>query len=82
MGITRNNDNRLVCIKRRRIKMTEAQVKLFQMYMRENQKLGVQLDIALEALSKCADNKLLSAIVNKALVEIIKIGEITKGGDK
>lgn len=58
--------------------MTEAQVKLFQMYMRENQKLGVQLDIALEALSKCADNKLLSAIVNKALVEIIKIGETTK----
>ena len=61
--------------------MTEAQVKLFQMYMRENQKLGVQLDIALEALSKCADNKLLSAIVNKALVEIIKIGETTKGGN-
>ena len=57
--------------------MTEAQVKLFQMYMRENQKLGAQLDIALEALSKCADNKLLSAIVNKALVEIIKIGETT-----
>lgn len=55
--------------------MTEAQVKLFQMYMRENQKLGAQLDIALEALSKCADNKALSAIVNKALVEIIKLGE-------
>ena len=42
--------------------MTEAQVKLFQMYMRENQKLGAQLDIALEALSKCADNKILSAM--------------------
>lgn len=58
--------------------MTEAQVKLFQMYMRENQKLGAQLDIALEALSKCADNKLLSATVNKALVEIIEIGETTQ----
>lgn len=58
--------------------MTEAQVKLFQMYMRENQKLGAQLDIALEALSKCADNKLLSVTVNKALVEIIKIGETTQ----
>ena len=61
--------------------MTEIQIKLMQMLMRENEKMGAQLDIALEALSKCADNKLLSATVNKALVEIIKIGETTKGGD-
>ena len=55
--------------------MTEIQIKLMQMLMRENEKMGAQLDIALEALSKCADNKLLSATVNKALVEIIKLGE-------
>ena len=55
--------------------MTDGQIKMFQMYMRENERLGMQLDIALEALSKCADNGLLSQIVNKALVEIVKIGE-------
>lgn len=55
--------------------MTETQIKLMQMLMRENEKMGAQLDIALECLSHCAENTLLANRVNKALQEIIKIGE-------
>ncbi len=55
--------------------MTESQIQLMQMLMRENEKLGKQLDIALECLSWCAENKLLADRVNKALQSIVKIGE-------
>lgn len=55
--------------------MTESQIKLMQMLMRENEKMGAQLDIALESLSHCVENKLLADRVNKALQQIIKLGE-------
>lgn len=54
--------------------MTEGQIKLLQMLLRENQKLGAQLDVALEALNKYATSMHPVDIANKALIDIVKIG--------
>lgn len=54
--------------------MTESQIKLMQQLLTENERLGQQLDIAIEALNKCVDNGIVGKFAAQALQQIIKIG--------
>lgn len=58
--------------------MTEAQVKLFQMYMRENQKLGAAVDTIKTITATPLNSRVIRDVANKFLIDF---GIEKKGGD-
>ena len=55
--------------------MTPEQGELIKTLLLENKKLGAQLDVAISALQQCQSNSFVEHIANKALLQIIRIGE-------
>ena len=55
--------------------MTPEQGELIKTLLLENKKLGAQLDIAISAIQQCQSNSFVEHIANKALLQIIQIGE-------